>query len=453
MGLGERDDTRKRGGERGHEHANDHEEAARSEQEHMRLLAMRRRQVQRKAARQAEAGARIPSSGGAALASDVRARMEPRLGADLSQVQVHSGGDAATAAEKLGARAFTVGDDVHFAAGQFAPGTKEGDRLLAHELTHVVQGQRSGVQRKAEPAAHDADAHEEVSQPGEPAEVEADAVADKVADGLHGEAKGHASTDGPARAKPAPIAAKLASVGRKIFRKTAKEDAEALEAKDGGHSLGRHGPDVSDDKLKDRITTGVAPDGKFSPTDVSTKFASYEVFLETRTKAAATLDAAVTKAKAKLGPLITALAKAEDEHKKAPPSPEKGPNGKLGKAVADAKNAITNGCAPTAGELPVKAAVNDPTTRVKLSTSYEVVVEHGKSVGSGFQGAGGTKTVSDPSDSSKTGQGHNATSAIPMVTRSRTTFSAGAPALMTAPLAETMKVAQHFPTTDAAGIK
>ena len=40
--------------------------------------------------------------------------------------------------------------DVHFAAGQYAPGTKEGDRLLAHELTHVVQGQKSGVQRKAE---------------------------------------------------------------------------------------------------------------------------------------------------------------------------------------------------------------------------------------------------------------------------------------------------------------
>jgi hypothetical protein len=427
------------------------EEAAQAEQDRMRLLAMRRRQVQRKATRRAEAGAQIPSSGGTRLPTDVRTRMEPQLGADLSQVNVYASGASASAAETLGARAFTVGADVHFAAGQFAPGTKEGDRLLAHELTHVVQGQRSGVQRKADPGAHDEQPEEHVSQPGEPAEVEADAVADKVTDGLHG---GHAEPagGGGAQHKAPPIAAKLAGVGRKIFRKTAKEDAEALEARDGGHSLGRHGPDVSDDKLTERITTGVAPDGKFSPTDTSTKFASHEVYLETRTKAAVTLDGAITKAKTKLGALITALAKAEDEHKKAPPGPDKGPKGKFGKAVADAKKAITDACAPTAGELPVKAAVNDPTVRVKLATSYEVVVDHGKSIGSGFQGAGGTKTVTDPSDPAKTGQGHNSTTAIPMVTRSRTTFSSGAPALMTAPLAETMKAAQHFPTTEPAGI-
>jgi hypothetical protein len=176
------------------------------------------------------------------------------------------------------------------------------------------------------------------------------------------------------------------------------------------------------------------------------------MYLETRTKAALTLDGAIAKAKTKFGALIGALAKAEDEHKKAKPGPEKGPTGKLGKAVADAKKALTDACAPVAGELPVKAAVNDPTVRVKLATSYEVVVDHGKSIGSGFEGAGGTKTVSDPSDSSKTGQGHNATAAIPMVTRSRTTFSSGAAAVMTAPLAETMKVAQHFPTTEPAGI-
>src|SRR5205814_9703109 len=105
--------------------------------------------IQRKAARQPEGVAKIPESGGAALPSDLRTRMEPQLGADLSDVKVHTGGDSATAAEKLGARAFTTGRDGHFGACELSPGTKEGDRLIAHELTHAVQAQKSGVQRKA----------------------------------------------------------------------------------------------------------------------------------------------------------------------------------------------------------------------------------------------------------------------------------------------------------------
>ena len=154
---------------------------------------------------------KIPQSGGAAIAPDVRRKMEGQLGADLSSVRVHAGAEAAGAADGLRARAFTVGEDVHFGAGQYEPGTKEGDRLLAHELTHVVQGQRSGIQRKAhdtstaggdgaqepssdaKPAGAQAevagDGGHEVSQPGEPAEQEADAVADHVADQLHGSAK------------------------------------------------------------------------------------------------------------------------------------------------------------------------------------------------------------------------------------------------------------------------
>jgi len=139
-----------------------------------------------------QADTKMPQGGGSPLSRDVRAKMEPRLGSDLSDVRVHTGGESASAAEKLGARAFTTGSDVHFGAGQFAPGTKEGDRLIAHELTHVVQGQKSGVQRKADDGSGDAAAgadaaegEQRVSQPHEPAEKEADAVADKVTDDLH----------------------------------------------------------------------------------------------------------------------------------------------------------------------------------------------------------------------------------------------------------------------------
>ena len=137
--------------------------------------------------------AAIPEGGGSPLPGNVRGGMESKLGADLSGVKIHTGGDSAQAAQSLGARAFTVGSDVHFGAGQFSPGSKEGDRLIAHELTHVVQGQRSGIQRK--PAGDDAGGHEagghEVSQPGEPAEKEADEVADRVVgDGPHAAGEG-----------------------------------------------------------------------------------------------------------------------------------------------------------------------------------------------------------------------------------------------------------------------
>ncbi len=93
--------------------------------------------------------AKISQSGGSPLPGDVRSKMEGQLGSDLSAVRVHADGASAETASSLGARAFTVGEAVHFNHGEFSPGTKEGDRLLAHELTHVVQGQKSGIQRRA----------------------------------------------------------------------------------------------------------------------------------------------------------------------------------------------------------------------------------------------------------------------------------------------------------------
>jgi hypothetical protein len=163
------------------------------------LAAMHRRKIQRKAQREAEAKAAIPAGGGAPLDAALQKRMQPQLGADLSGVKVHTGAESAKAAEDLGARAFAVDGAVHFGHGEYAPGTKEGDRLIAHELTHVVQGQRSGVQAKSEDA---------VSKPSDPAEMEADGVADHVADRLHGGAASHGAPR--AAAQPAPvIAAKL----------------------------------------------------------------------------------------------------------------------------------------------------------------------------------------------------------------------------------------------------
>jgi hypothetical protein len=154
----------------------------------------------RKASGASTGAAKIPQSGGSALDGGVRQAMEPRLGGSLADVRVHTGGESQEAATELGARAFTVGNEVHFNQGQFAPGTKEGDRLLAHELTHVVQGQKGGIQRDAA-AGDEEKGGPEVSQPEEPAEKEADAKGDEVADELHGEKKKEAGGDDGKHAK------------------------------------------------------------------------------------------------------------------------------------------------------------------------------------------------------------------------------------------------------------
>jgi|GEM_PF-6491572 len=82
-------------------------------------------------------------AGGSPLEGPVRAKMERSMGTEFGAVRVHTGGAAARLSDGLGARAFTVGQDIAFAAGEYRPGSQTGDTLLAHELAHTIQ-QRSG---------------------------------------------------------------------------------------------------------------------------------------------------------------------------------------------------------------------------------------------------------------------------------------------------------------------
>ena len=84
---------------------------------------------------------RIPTEGGMPLPAAARRFFEPRIGHTLGNVRIHTDGPAARSALSLRAAAFTLGDDVYFAAGRFAPGTTAGRRLIAHELTHTIQQQ------------------------------------------------------------------------------------------------------------------------------------------------------------------------------------------------------------------------------------------------------------------------------------------------------------------------
>jgi hypothetical protein len=78
-------------------------------------------------------------AGGVPLAAAPRRFMEGRFGYDFSRVRVHTGDHAHAAARAIGARAFTAGQNIWFARGEFAPDSAAGQRLLAHELTHTIQ--------------------------------------------------------------------------------------------------------------------------------------------------------------------------------------------------------------------------------------------------------------------------------------------------------------------------
>jgi hypothetical protein len=82
---------------------------------------------------------------GQPLEAGTRTVMEARFGRDLSDVRVHTGSDAAESARSVNALAYTVGRDVVFGAGRYAPETAVGRRLLAHELTHFLQQSTSAT--------------------------------------------------------------------------------------------------------------------------------------------------------------------------------------------------------------------------------------------------------------------------------------------------------------------
>jgi hypothetical protein len=114
----------------------------------------------------------LPKDDGSPLDGQTRSQAESRLGHDFSKVRVHSDAAAAVASHDFGAAAYTIGKHIVFGAGQYRPESPAGGRLLAHELAHVVQGAQAGTARLPL-----------VSDPGDPAEHEADAVAETIGRG------------------------------------------------------------------------------------------------------------------------------------------------------------------------------------------------------------------------------------------------------------------------------
>ena len=107
--------------------------------------------------------------GGQKLDDSSREAVGGPLDDSLDDVRVHTDERANALADSVSARAFTTGSDVYFAKGEYKPGSSEGQKLIAHELTHVVQ-------QRGAPASGPL----QVSQPGDALEHEAEAAADEL---------------------------------------------------------------------------------------------------------------------------------------------------------------------------------------------------------------------------------------------------------------------------------
>jgi hypothetical protein len=109
-------------------------------------------------------------SSGQPLDGETRGFFEPRFGHDFSKVRIHTDAKAAESAQAVSALAYTVGRDVVFGAGQYAPATSQGRELLGHELTHVVQQSEATASTQAFP----------VSEPAGVGEQDANRVPDRM---------------------------------------------------------------------------------------------------------------------------------------------------------------------------------------------------------------------------------------------------------------------------------
>jgi hypothetical protein len=159
----------------------------------------------------------VLAASGQPLDASTRAMFEPRFGQDFSAVRVHTGGRAAESARAIRAMAYTRGSDIVF-GGQYEPRTRDGQYLLAHELTHVVQQTRS---------SGGASGGMTLGAPDSAAEREADELARKVVDGERVAAIGAGNAGDvqraclPASVCAGPIAGSSSEFGEQ------EEDAEA----------------------------------------------------------------------------------------------------------------------------------------------------------------------------------------------------------------------------------
>lgn len=125
----------------------------------------------------------VKPSGGKPMEASIRSAAERAYGRDLKDVRIHTDSEAASSADALQARAYTSGRDIVFGEGAYAPGSSEGQRLIAHELAHVVQqsgGTSPGLSAPSDSFERAADLEADHAVRGEPARLDVSAPAPTV---------------------------------------------------------------------------------------------------------------------------------------------------------------------------------------------------------------------------------------------------------------------------------
>lgn len=126
---------------------------------------------------------------GSALPRGVRQQVEPLFKTDFGKVRVHDDSQSHQSAAALGARAYTRGQDIHFASGEYRPQESSGLRLLAHELSHTIQ------QRESAPTHQPALQTFRVAAASSGLEQEADRAADRVVAGQPAQVSGRVGSE------------------------------------------------------------------------------------------------------------------------------------------------------------------------------------------------------------------------------------------------------------------
>jgi hypothetical protein len=180
------------------------------------------------------AALRRRAGSGDQLPTDLSGSLGEHYGQDFSGIRVHRDAEAGEIAGALGSHAFTHGNDVYFAPGQFRPGAPEGQRLIAHELGHVV-AQRTGADTGAGTGLT-------VGRADDPAEAAADRAADGAMSALRRQATGsttaadghrHGNCDCPPARSALRRSVTPAALRRSVLRR------EGTDLKEAGNSFGQ----------------------------------------------------------------------------------------------------------------------------------------------------------------------------------------------------------------------
>jgi len=454
---------------------------------------------------------RPKSSPANGLPENLQAGVENLSGMSMDDVRVHY--NSSEPAE-IGANAYAQGTDIHLGPGA--------EQTLPHEAWHVVQ-QKQGR----------ASATDQIGDTGvnsDPSlESEADAMGARAASGAAGPAAGPLATgsasgavaqrdlssevvDAMALAREARellasgateiptslsrrasalttsktkqvagLAKVLAGGNQNLLGKRSGElesliegvsavGARGLESRDGGHSLARHGPDITDEQLKTRLETGIAPDGALSPAPgMSTRFLSHEAYLQSRERAQASLKKALDATKKHVRPDLNKLGHRHGQLAKATEDLAAAPGAENAKKKVDAKKAFDDqatavqqligavGQATDGSIVPIRfnKAAQDPMDWVTLYGSYSVIIDNGAAIGTGFQGDDTSKGTAQPNPNRDPHDVWATSSSAGDLTHSRTGTEAPSKAerLFSEHSPSGWKVFQHFPVQEVAGIR